>query len=266
MVTRPHRSLSHFPRPRVGGFTLTELLVVIGLIALLTGMLLPAVKIAMMSAKTSDCANRMRQLGVIFSIYIQNNEGTFLGPGPGFSWADYHKNLLEIPTTSGLASFNRADIRDVANVFMCSEDRNKPYSFVGTTLIWDGYISHGYNIQMLGGRMCSRSPFQLREVANPSETILAADSRDNQTPGRWAAYLGTPMASSNQVPTAYPRHRNETQCMVLWVDGRASTVPAAGPGDSTSLYSATRLGQTNGYTPATNTFINPTVTSMWDTK
>jgi hypothetical protein len=74
------------------------------------------------------------------------------------------------------------------------------------------------------------------------------------------------MASSNQAPTAYPRHRNETQCMVLWVDGRASAVPAAGPGDSTSLYSATRLGQTQGFTPSTNTFINPTITSMWDTK
>ena len=266
MVTRPHRSLSHFPRPRVGGFTLTELLVVIGLIALLTGMLLPAVKIAMMSAKTSDCANRMRQLGVIFSIYIQNNEGTFLGPGPGLSWADYHKNLLEIPTTSGLASFDRADIRDVANVFMCSEDQYKPYSMVGATLIWDGYISHGYNIQMLGGRMCGRGPFQLRDVAKPSETVLAADSRDNLSPARWAAYLGTPMASSNGTPTAYPRHRNDTQCMVLWVDGRASTVKAAGSGNYSSLYYATRLGISANYNLATNTFNNPTVTSMWDTK
>ena len=262
----PCSDLHPFSQRPCPGFTLTELLVVMAIIAIMAAMLLPAVGLVKASAKTADCSNRMRQLGLIFSIYVHNNEGTFLGPGPGNSWADYHKNLLEIPTTTGLTAFNAANIRDVASVFMCSEDKYRPDSSWSGALIWDNYISHGYNMQILGGRNCGRGPFQLRDVAKPSDTVLATDSRDNLSPARWDAYLGTPMASSNQSPPAYPRHRYQTQCMVLWLDGRASAVPAAGPGDYTSLYSATRLGQTNWYSPSTNTFGTPNGASMWDTK
>jgi prepilin-type processing-associated H-X9-DG protein len=98
---------------------------------------------------------------------------------------------------------------------------------------------------------------------------LAADSRNNQIPSWFDQNLGGAMLGNNGAGSpliVYPRHRNNTQCMVLWVDGHASPVQAAGPGDYASLYSATRLGVTSSYNPATDTFINPTVTSMWDTK
>jgi prepilin-type N-terminal cleavage/methylation domain-containing protein/prepilin-type processing-associated H-X9-DG protein len=251
------------------GFTLIELMVVMAIIAAMAAMLLPAVGLVKAAAKTADCANRMRQLGMIFSIYIDNNEGAFLGPGPSDSWNDYHKSLLEIPLTNGLTSFNQADVRDVANVFMCPEDTWKVTDAINGTTIWDLYVSHGYSMQILGGRAMNRGPFRLSEVAQKSETILAADSRNNQTPVRFDQNLGGAMIGSTGAGSSlivYPRHRNNTQCMVLWVDGHASPVPAAGPGDYASLYSATRLGVTSSYNPATDTYSNPTVISMWDTK
>ena len=274
MIIPPDVRSSDIPRLwargfRVRGFTLIELLVVIAIIALLTAMLLSTVTIVRTAAKTADCANRMRQLGMIFSVYIDNNEGSFLGPGPSNSWNDYHKNLLEIPLTNGLTNFNQADVRDVANVFMCSEDKWKVTDAINGTTIWDLYVSHGYSMQVLGGRAMNREPFRLSEVAQKSETILAADSRNNQTPVRFDQNLGGAMlgnAGSASSLIVYPRHRNNTQCMVLWVDGRASPVQAAGPDDCASLYSATRLGITSSYNAATDTFSNPTVTSMWDTK
>jgi hypothetical protein len=54
--------------------------------------------------------------------------------------------------------------------------------------------------------------------------------------------------------------------MILWVDGHASPVQAAGPGDYSSLLAATRLGATASYNPATGTWNNPTIISMWDTQ
>lgn len=75
---------------RNGGFTLVELLVVIGIIALLVSILLPALNKARMQAGAVKCQSNMRQLMLAVNTYVAENKSQM----PWCNWGGVNDNTV----------------------------------------------------------------------------------------------------------------------------------------------------------------------------
>jgi prepilin-type N-terminal cleavage/methylation domain-containing protein len=129
-VLGPRRSCS----TSAGAFTLIELLVVIAIIAVLAGMLLPALAHAKRTSQRVACSAHLRQIGFANALYLDDFDQRFPSHRDGvvlsyYSWGgkkgtEYLEDLRFInPYVSVDRRVNQKDNEGVFRVFHCPNDK-----------------------------------------------------------------------------------------------------------------------------------------------
>jgi prepilin-type N-terminal cleavage/methylation domain-containing protein/prepilin-type processing-associated H-X9-DG protein len=173
------------------GFTLVELLVVVGIIAILIAILLPVLSRARRSAATIKCASNLRQLALGWRVYCEGGKGwsvparlpeipgsrNLYDIGMGLTYRPRWYEILGAQTrTFAFAEPLPADIND--------RQVEKELYICPTVPEWTNCrnLSYGYNFQFLGnerlkdrGNGFIRYPVAASRI-KASETVLAADS------------------------------------------------------------------------------------------
>ena len=244
------RSRSHH-----GGFTLIELLVVIAIIAILAGMLLPALGKAKAKAQGTGCLSNMRQIGLAYKFYADDHDsklvefGKNLPSGPT-DWIPNNPSYTYWPDL--LRSYLQ-----MRNTIQCPQVKDSRLLGIGMT-----YTGGTSGIGFLGASTSVRE----HQIVYPAETVIYGDAGlvtattiVLPNPDQWESdpangslhYFRTPSPATGAFPapiTTYPErmfNRHSGRANTAFVDGHNETIPVSRVGVTVQIKTGHRWALQN---------------------
>ena len=224
-----HRVL---PGRRIG-FTLVELLVAIGIIALLISILLPALGRSRESARTVVCLSNLRQLGTATTQYVLANEGWF----PTFGvrsphalsrsdWVWWRASAVHSDDVSKSSIARYVGGGAMADLLKCpSDDATRTNMWGGDPPYKYSYTLNCFVSGWQTGQFTPNVTAKLTHVKNPSAKILIVeeDERSLNDGGFWGRgdYLSIRHDRKRVLPDTFQAANMDRRGNISFCDGHA---------------------------------------------
>jgi prepilin-type N-terminal cleavage/methylation domain-containing protein/prepilin-type processing-associated H-X9-DG protein len=221
------------------GFTLVELLVVIGIIALLISILLPSLARARESANSVKCASNMRQMGLCIQLYTQDTKGRYL---PAYFTAVLTDQFAPANAAQYPAYFQYLPgiyLKENPEVMKCPSDqfllnttlgqrgpfpryysgiRDVRYSYFFNDVLPRGKTPVYQNSEIVGGSagviIARYNPRNFRGLRDAAQTIYLGETAG-------AALLSPPVADQRNFRFD---HGKRDMMNILWCDGHVTAL------------------------------------------
>jgi prepilin-type processing-associated H-X9-DG protein/prepilin-type N-terminal cleavage/methylation domain-containing protein len=195
-------------------FTLVELLVVLAIIAVLSGLILSAVGPVRANADVAESVSRLRQWGVALGLYVNDNNGSLPRRGQGVQplaridrptdWFNALPPYLGSPAYQDLVASGRKPKPGDKSIFVspgCTDPGG------------EYYLSYAMNMNLSPWNL--PEPTMMSQIANMSFVVFMAEA-----PGQFSSTYPSSRAYSVAAP-----HRNKGN--VLFLDGHVQTLSAS---------------------------------------
>ena len=181
-------------------FTLVELLVVIGIIAILAALLLPVLARARDKARATQCAANLRQWGLAMRLYADDNGDSLPRRGQGVQtlnlitrpddWFNALPNYFHALSFQQLVAANQKPAAGDHNVFVCPDAVDPGATY---------FLSYGMNMNLSTWNL--PLPTKFTDVVQPNYVVAMADA-----PGPYASTY--PSAQAYSVIARHARRVN----------------------------------------------------------